>query len=75
MVFCCAGRRPDTASTVANSSLPLSGCGAAGMALIALIMVALAENARILIDNPSTHPELTMVHEAMVLEDSDAIWR
>ena len=45
------------------------------MALIALIMVALAENARILIDNPSTHPELTMVHEAMVLEDSDAIWR
>jgi formate hydrogenlyase subunit 4 len=41
-----------------------------GMALIALIMVALAENARIPVDNPSTHLELTMVHEAMVLEYS-----
>jgi len=41
-----------------------------GMALIALIMVAIAENARIPIDNPSTHLELTMVHEAMVLEYS-----
>ncbi len=41
-----------------------------GMALIALIMVALAENARIPIDNPATHLELTMVHEAMVLEYS-----
>lgn len=50
--------------------------GAAGlrvslaMALIALIMVALAENARIPVDNPATHLELTMVHEAMVLECS-----
>lgn len=41
-----------------------------GMALIALIMVAIAENARIPIDNPATHLELTMVHEAMVLEYS-----
>src|SRR5580765_5079272 len=41
-----------------------------GMALIALIMVALAENARIPVDNPATHLELTMVHEAMVLEYS-----
>jgi formate hydrogenlyase subunit 4 len=41
-----------------------------GLALIALIMVAIAENARIPIDNPSTHLELTMVHEAMVLEYS-----
>ena len=41
-----------------------------GLALIALIMVALAENARIPIDNPATHLELTMVHEAMVLEYS-----
>jgi formate hydrogenlyase subunit 4 len=40
------------------------------MALIALIIVALAENARIPVDNPSTHLELTMVHEAMVLEYS-----
>ncbi len=41
-----------------------------GMALVALIMVAIAENARIPIDNPATHLELTMVHEAMVLEYS-----
>jgi len=41
-----------------------------GMALIALIIVALAENARIPVDNPATHLELTMVHEAMVLEYS-----
>jgi formate hydrogenlyase subunit 4 len=41
-----------------------------GMALVALIMVAIAENARIPIDNPATHLELTMVHEAMILEYS-----
>src|SRR5690606_26688918 len=40
------------------------------MALIALVMVAIAENARIPVDNPATHLELTMVHEAMVLEYS-----
>lgn len=40
------------------------------MVLIALILVALAENARIPVDNPATHLELTMVHEAMVLEYS-----
>jgi formate hydrogenlyase subunit 4 len=42
----------------------------AGLALIALVMVAIAENGRIPIDNPATHLELTMVHEAMVLEYS-----
>jgi formate hydrogenlyase subunit 4 len=41
-----------------------------GMALVALVMVALAENARIPVDNPATHLELTMVHEAMILEYS-----
>ena len=41
-----------------------------GLALIALIMVAIAENARIPVDNPATHLELTMVHVAMVLEYS-----
>ena len=41
-----------------------------GLALVALIMVAIAENARIPVDNPATHLELTMVHEAMVLEYS-----
>jgi len=59
-------------STVAESLLS-SGVGlrvSLGLALIALVMVALAENARIPIDNPATHLELTMVHEAMVLEYS-----
>jgi formate hydrogenlyase subunit 4 len=41
-----------------------------GMALVALIIVAIAENARIPVDNPATHLELTMVHEAMILEYS-----
>jgi formate hydrogenlyase subunit 4 len=41
-----------------------------GLALLALIIVAIAENGRIPVDNPATHLELTMVHEAMVLEYS-----
>jgi formate hydrogenlyase subunit 4 len=40
------------------------------MSLVALIMVAIAENARIPVDNPATHLELTMIHEAMILEYS-----
>jgi formate hydrogenlyase subunit 4 len=41
-----------------------------GLALVSFILIAIAENARIPIDNPATHLELTMVHEAMVLEYS-----
>lgn len=41
-----------------------------GLGLVSLVMVGLAENSRIPIDNPATHLELTMVHEAMVLEYS-----
>jgi formate hydrogenlyase subunit 4 len=41
-----------------------------GLALIALLLVAIAENGRIPVDNPATHLELTMVHEAMILEYS-----
>jgi formate hydrogenlyase subunit 4 len=41
-----------------------------GLGLVALIIVAIAENGRIPVDNPATHLELTMVHEAMVLEYS-----
>jgi len=40
------------------------------LALIAMVAIAIAENARISVDNPATHLELTMVHEAMVLEYS-----
>jgi formate hydrogenlyase subunit 4 len=39
-------------------------------AAVAFVMVLLAENARIPIDNPATHLELTMIHEAMILEYS-----
>lgn len=39
-------------------------------ALLAFIMITLAETGRIPVDNPSTHLELTMVHEAMILEYS-----
>lgn len=39
-------------------------------ALAAFIMIALAETGRIPVDNPATHLELTMIHEAMILEYS-----
>ena len=41
-----------------------------GLALVATCVIAIAENGRIPVDNPATHLELTMVHEAMVLEYS-----
>ncbi len=40
------------------------------LALAALICVAIAETGRIPVDNPTTHLELTMLHEAMVIEYS-----
>lgn len=39
-------------------------------AMLGLMMVAVAESGRIPVDNPATHLELTMVHEAMILEYS-----
>ena len=39
-------------------------------ALGGLILVAIAETGRIPVDNPATHLELTMIHEAMLLEYS-----
>ena len=51
---------------LANGSVRVS----LGLVFVAFIIVALAENARIPVDNPATHLELTMVHEAMVLEYS-----
>jgi len=38
------------------------------LAAIALFVIALAENARIPVDDPNTHLELTMIHEVMVLD-------
>jgi formate hydrogenlyase subunit 4 len=40
------------------------------LAFVAFFIVALAENGRLPVDNPSTHLELTMIHEAMILEYS-----
>ena len=56
------------AATLASSDVGLRV--SLGLALVALIIVAVAENGRIPVDNPATHLELTMVHEAMVLEYS-----
>lgn len=46
------------------------------LAVVALLLVLLAETGRLPVDNPATHLELTMVHEAMVLESSgrDLAW-
>ncbi len=41
---------------------------ASALAFVALVIVIVAETGRLPVDNPSTHLELTMVHEAMVLE-------
>ena len=40
------------------------------LACVGLFVVALAENARIPVDDPNTHLELTMIHEVMVLDHS-----
>lgn len=53
------------ASTNLLELLPL-----ASVTLFALLLVLLTENARYPVDNPATHLELTMVHEAMILEYS-----
>jgi formate hydrogenlyase subunit 4 len=58
-------------STIAHFMVTSGGLRVSlAMALFALVIVALAENTRIPLDNPATHLELTMVHEAMVLEYS-----
>jgi formate hydrogenlyase subunit 4 len=58
-------------STIAHFMVTSGGLRVSlAMALFALVIVALAENTRIPIDNPATHLELTMVHEAMILEYS-----
>jgi formate hydrogenlyase subunit 4 len=59
-------------STIANvfSTADVGLRVSLGLGLFAFVLVAIAENARLPIDNPATHLELTMVHEAMVLEYS-----
>ncbi len=57
-----------------SGSMISLGPGALGpphaLAFAALFIVAIAETGRIPVDNPATHLELTMVHEAMILEYS-----
>lgn len=62
-------------SSMLNDSLLVGGQGllsnpALIFSVLALILIIAAENARYPVDNPATHLELTMVHEAMVLEYS-----
>lgn len=57
-----------TGVSVFGSFHPVSACSIIGA--LALFMVTLAETSRIPVDNQETHLELTMVHEAMVLEYS-----
>ncbi len=38
------------------------------LALVALVIVVIAETGRLPVDNPNSHLELTMIHEAMILE-------
>ena len=61
------GRLADPASVAAPVSL---------LALVALFVAVIAETGRMPVDNPSTHLELTMIHEAMILESSgrDLAW-
>ena len=59
---------PDIAERLATQSLGIYPSLA--FTAVAFTMVLLAENARIPIDNPATHLELTMIHEAMLLEYS-----
>ncbi|MDE1798023.1 MAG: NADH-quinone oxidoreductase subunit H, partial [Candidatus Micrarchaeota archaeon] len=56
---------PDTASWLSQAALP-----GYWLAAIALFVAILAETGRLPFDNPATHLELTMVHEAMILENS-----
>jgi formate hydrogenlyase subunit 4 len=56
-------------SVIANSGASLIGPSLL-LAFAAFLVAILAENARVPVDNPSTHLELTMIHEAMLLEYS-----
>ncbi|MDR3418146.1 MAG: NADH-quinone oxidoreductase subunit H [Nevskia sp.] len=67
-LICGSTALPTIADTLAGRTLAIYPSLA--FAGVAFLMVLLAENARIPIDNPATHLELTMIHEAMVLEYS-----
>ncbi len=64
--------RANQAGTLAGALHPAVGAGEAGVlvAAVPLLAVLLAENARIPFDDPTTHLELTMIHEVMILDHS-----
>jgi formate hydrogenlyase subunit 4 len=66
-------------SQIVNSRIESPASVAAPVSLLALVSLAIAviaETSRMPVDNPATHLELTMVHEAMILESSgrDLAW-
>ena len=58
--------------TISNAlaTQPLALYPSLAFTAVAFVLVLLAENARIPVDNPATHLELTMIHEALLLEYS-----
>ncbi|MBI4433897.1 NADH-quinone oxidoreductase subunit H [Candidatus Uhrbacteria bacterium] len=68
--FAAAGRTTSLSGILAAGGLSVWTHPALLLSVIAFILVLFAENARYPVDNPATHLELTMVHEAMVLEYS-----
>ena len=57
-----------------SGSQPISIIGSQGalllLVIVALFMILLTENSRVPVDDPATHLELTMIHEAMILDHS-----
>jgi formate hydrogenlyase subunit 4 len=68
--FAVPGRSMNLATLVRYSLAHPAGVASPShvLATVALLMVVVAETGRMPVDNPSTHLELTMIHEAMVLE-------
>lgn len=58
------------AVTDAFATQPIALYPSLAFTAVSFLMVLLAENARIPVDNPATHLELTMIHEALLLEYS-----
>jgi len=67
-LLCGSTSLPEIVDTLAHHEIGIYPSLA--FAGVAFTMVSLAENARIPVDNPTTHLELTMIHEAMLLEYS-----
>jgi len=66
------GAHSTNVTTIINHTLttPLLIQPSIAFALVAMLMIAIVETGRIPVDNPTTHLELTMIHEAMLLEYS-----